>query len=306
MNFKEFSERPMRITSGHRLCAGCAAPMIAKTIMAATDKPIIASNATGCLEVSTTIYPYTAWNIPWIHSLFENAAATISGVETAYRAMKKKGKIQDDIRFVAFGGDGGTFDIGLQSLSGALERGHDFTYVCYDNEGYMNTGNQRSSATPMGSSVTTAPEGKVHHGKEQWRKNLMEICVAHNIPYAAQATVGNWFDFMKKAEKALNTRGPTVLVVLSPCILFWGINTNSAISVTKAAMDTCFWPIYEVENGQYKLSYKPAEKKPITEFIKTQSRFRHLLKPEYKPIVDQIQAHVDKDWEKLLKLCGQA
>jgi len=133
----------------------------------------------------------------------------------------------------------------------------------------------------------------------------MEIAVAHDIPYAAQATIGNWIDFVKKAEKAHNTRGPSVLVVLSPCVLFWGIPTSSPVAITKAAIDTCFWPLYEVEDGNYKLNYKPPQKLPITEFIKTQSRFRHLLKPEYKDIVDNIQSHIDRDWAKVLKLTGE-
>ena len=175
MNYKQLAEKmqKQKLVQGHRSCSGCGFPQIIRAILASTDKPIVASCATGCLEVTSTIYPFSSWNIPWIHSAFENAAATISGAETAYRALKKKGKIKEDIKFIAFGGDGGTYDIGLQSLSGALERGHDFTYVCYDNEAYMNTGIQRSSATPYGAATTTAPAGKVHPGKEQFRKNLL-------------------------------------------------------------------------------------------------------------------------------------
>lgn len=154
-NIRELALEGERLAPGHRLCPGCGLPIIVRAVMRGTKDPIVVSNATGCLEVSTTIYPYTAWNVPWIHNAFENAAATISGAEAAYKVLKKKGKIQKEIKFLAFGGDGGTYDIGLQSLSGALERGHDFVYVCVDNEGYMNTGIQRSSSTPYGAWTNT-------------------------------------------------------------------------------------------------------------------------------------------------------
>jgi len=188
MNYKELVNKPQKLASGHRTCAGCGIPPIVRTVLSSTDDPIVASCATGCLEVTTTIYPFTSWKIPFIHSAFENSAATMAGVETAYNALKKRGKVNKEIKFIAFGGDGGTYDIGLQSLSGALERGHNFTYVLYDNEAYMNTGVQRSSATPRGASTTTSPAGKVHQGKEEWRKDLAKIIVAHNIEYVAQAS----------------------------------------------------------------------------------------------------------------------
>jgi pyruvate ferredoxin oxidoreductase beta subunit len=306
MNYKEFVKKEPRLASGHGLCGGCTEPMIVKTVLGATDKPVVASNATGCLEVSTTIYPKSAWKIPWIHTAFENAAATISGVESAYKSLKKQGKIKDDIKFVAFAGDGGTYDIGLQSLSGALERGHDFLYVCLDNEAYMNTGGQRSSSTPYGAAATTSPAGKVIQGKTEWKKDLMKIAVAHNIPYAAQASSGNWLDLANKAQKAFTIDGPKLLLVYSPCTTLWGFANSKAIDISKVLIETGAWPLYEVENGKYKLNYKPKERKPMTEYIKTQRRFKHLLKPGNEAIVERIQKHVDEKWAEILKLCGES
>jgi pyruvate ferredoxin oxidoreductase beta subunit len=294
-----------KLTSGHRMCGGCAAPIIVKSILAATDKPIIAANATGCLEVATTIYPYTSWNIPWIHSAFENAPATISGVIAAYEAAKRKGKTTDDIRFIAFGGDGSSYDIGIQSLSGALERGHKFVYVCYDNEGYMNTGGQRSGATPYGASTTTAPAGKKSIGKSQYKKDLVRICAAHNIPYVAQASVSNLMDLTNKAAKAFEANGPAVLVVLSTCPTLWGTPPSRTIEMAKMAVDSCMWPLYEIENGKYKLNYRPAKKIPVTDFISPQGRYKHLFMPGNEYVLEQIQKHTDEDWEKLLALCGE-
>ncbi|BER93487.1 thiamine pyrophosphate-dependent enzyme [Thermatribacter velox] len=302
---KELVKRPERLTPGHRLCAGCGAPIAVRLILAAADKPVIASNATGCLEVATTIFPYTAWAIPWIHNAFENAAATISGVEAMYRAKKKRGEIQEDIYFIAFGGDGGTYDIGLQSLSGALERGHRFVYVCYNNEAYMNTGIQRSSATPLGAWTTTSPVGKAVPGKTQWRKNLTEIVAAHGIPYVAQAAPSNWRDLTTKAEKAFHTDGPAFINVLASCNRGWRHLPSETIQNMQLAVDCCIWPLYEIENGKYRLTYKPKEKKPVEEWLKTQGRFRHLFSPENRHLIDEFQKYVDQEWEKLLKKCEE-
>jgi pyruvate ferredoxin oxidoreductase beta subunit len=190
---KELAKRPERLAPGHRLCAGCGASIVVRQMLAAIDDPVVIANATGCLEVGTTIYPYTAWRVPWIHNAFENAASTISGVEAAYRSMVRQGKIpEQDVKFLAFAGDGGTYDIGIQALSGAVERGHQFLYVCYDNGAYMNTGIQRSSATPFGANTTTSPAGKVIPGKKQFRKDLTAIMAAHGIPYVAQGG-GLWW-----------------------------------------------------------------------------------------------------------------
>ncbi len=301
LSLKEISKKEVLISSGHRMCAGCGAPTVIKMVLLASDYPVIASNATGCLEVSTCISDYTAWKIPWIHSAFENAAATISGVETMYRSLKKQGVISKEIKFVAFGGDGGTYDIGLQSLSGAMERGHDMLYICYDNGAYMNTGIQRSSATPRGADTTTRPAGSVIPGKTEPRKNLTRIMAAHDIPYAAQASPSHWMDLMKKVKKAFEIKGPKFMNIISPCNRGWRSRTDDSIMLSRLAVDTCYWPLYEVEDGVTKITFTPKEKKPIVEFLKTQGRFKHLFKPENEWVIKKFQEDVDKEWKRLQK-----
>ncbi len=304
---RELAKKENRLAPGHRLCAGCGASIIVRQMLAAIDEPVVIANATGCLEVATTIYPYTAWRVPWIHNAFENAASTISGVEAAYRSLVRQGKIpEQDVKFIAFGGDGGTYDIGLQALSGAAERGHQFLYVCYDNGAYMNTGIQRSSATPYGAHTTTSPAGKVIPGKRQFRKDLTAIMAAHGIPYVAQAAPSQWKDLMEKTRKAVNSGGPAFMNVLSSCNRGWRHPTDETVEITQLAVDTCFWPLYEVENGVWKLNYKPKEKLPVEEWLKRQGRFRHLFKPENRHMIDELQAEVDRRWERLLHLCGEA
>jgi pyruvate ferredoxin oxidoreductase beta subunit len=304
---KELSKRPERLAPGHRLCAGCGASIIVRQMLAAIDDPVVIANATGCLEVATTIYPYTAWRVPWIHNAFENAASTISGVEAAYRSMVRQGKIPDqNVKFLAFGGDGGTYDIGIQALSGAVERGHQFLYVCYDNGAYMNTGIQRSSATPYGASTTTSPAGKVIPGKQQHRKDLTAIMAAHDIPYVAQAAPSQWRDLMQKTRKAVDCGGSAFMNVLSSCNRGWRHGTDETIEITQLALDTCYWPLFEVEDGEWHLSYKPKEKLPVEEWLKRQGRFRHLFRPENRHMIDKLQAETDRRWERLLKLCGEA
>lgn len=304
---KELASKEELFTGGHRLCAGCGIPPIVRLILRSTDAKLVATTSTGCLEVASSVYPYSAWKIPWIHSAFENAGATISGIETAYRALKKRGKIpaDRDIKFIAFGGDGGTYDIGFQALSGALERGHNFLYVCYDNGAYMNTGVQRSSATPLGSATTTSPAGKVIPGKQQWRKDLTRIVVAHNVPYVAQASPHKWADLAKKAEKALAIDGPTFLNVISPCPLGWYTKPEDSMAHAKYAVETCYWPLYEVTEGILKVNYKPKEKMPILDWLKMQGRFKHLFKPGGEEIIAEFQKKIDEEWERLLDLDGK-
>ena len=456
-NIKELSEKiPERLGPGHRLCAGCGASIVVRQVLMGTEEPVVAVCATGCLEVATTIYPYTAWNIPFMHNAFENAASTISGIETAYRALKKKGKIKKEIKFVAFGGDGGTYDIGLQALSGALERGHNFVYVCYDNEAYMNclslssliatkdglkkiteikvgdevyafdmkthqlvlkrcsgifdngvkdvyelstlhhsikatsnhpflvaiedikggtsriscktktevfawktleqtrigdeitilkgleegfeyeevvsikyvgkeptldlrvedehnfiangivvhnTGIQRSGATPYGASTTTAPAGKVIPGKLQFRKDLTAIVAAHRIPYVAQATISNWNDLVTKSQKAFAVEGPAFLNVLSMCHRGWRYPQEDTVKIAKLAVETGFWPLIEVENGVWRFTYKPKQRKSIEEFLKVQGRFKHLFTEQNKHLIAEIQKEIDSNWTRLEHLC---
>ena len=302
-NLKELSKKEEKFTGGHRLCAGCGAGIVARQVMLACERPVVVANATGCLEVATTIFPFTAWNVPWFHSAFENAAASISGIETAYKALKKKGKITEYVDFIPFGGDGGTYDIGLQALSGAMERGHRVLYVCYNNEAYMNTGIQRSSATPRGATTTTAPSGKQSTGKVQARKDLTAIMIAHDISYAAQSAVGFHNDLISKVQKALASGGPSFINVMQPCRLGWAYPPEDTIRMGKLAADTCVWPLYEYSGGVYKLSYKPKEKKPVTEWLKVQGRFKHLFKPGNEGTIEQIQNDVDRHWQKILELC---
>lgn len=296
-----------KFAPGHSSCAGCGFPAVVRTILGEATDPVVVSNATGCLEVTSTIYPYSAWKIPYIHSAFENAAATISGVERAYKILKKKGKLpggDKKIKFVAFGGDGGTYDIGFQSLSGALERGHNFLYVCYDNGGYMNTGNQRSGATPYGASTETTPSGKESFGKVDMRKNLMEIVNGHRIPYLAQANVANIADLKMKAKKALSVEGPSFLLVFSPCQNNWKFATSQYVNIAKLATETNFWPLYEIENGKYKINRTVENPKPLSEFLMTQGRFKHLFSEKNKGVIDEMQEIVNKEWQKLEKLAN--
>ena len=307
-NVKEVvGNKPSRFTAGHRMCAGCGAPPVARHIMRALkpEDHAVVAGATGCMEVSTFIYPYTAWTDSFIHTAFECAASTLSGAEAAYVSMKKQGQLPKDgeTKFIAFGGDGGTYDIGLQSLSGAMERGHDMVYVCYDNGAYMNTGIQRSSATPKFADTTTSPAGKVLPGKMQSRKDLTKIMVGHHLPYVAQ-TIGymNFKDLYEKSEKAIYTKGPAFLNVMAPCPRGWGYPTDMLMQINKLAVETCYWPLYEVIDGKYKINYKPAKKLPIEEFLKPQKRFKHMFKPGNEWMIEEFQKEVDKRWQELLDL----
>jgi len=307
---KELTKIPAKMTSGHRLCAGCAEGIIARQVLMATDKPVVVSNATGCFEVSTTIFPYTAWNVPWIHTAFGNAAATAAGVEAAYNALKRKGQITDDMRFVTFAGDGGTYDIGFQALSGAMERGHKQLYVCMNNEAYMNTGIQRSSATAYGASTTTSPAGTVIPGRVGYPKDMTMIMADHEIPYVAQASPHNWRDLISKSEKGFEANGPAFLNVISPCPRGWRTAPEDTVTLAKLSVETCVWPLYEVVDGKFALTGESAKiadgklaRKPVMDWLKSQGRFKHLTTERWSEEAEKVQAHFDAKWEKLLKLC---
>ncbi|MEG0829880.1 MAG: thiamine pyrophosphate-dependent enzyme [Anaerovoracaceae bacterium] len=305
-NLKQEVEKKERLAGGHRLCAGCGAGIAVRGVLRALnpeDKAVI-TNATSCLEVSTFMYPYTAYEDSYIHTAFENAGATTSGVEAAYKVLKKKGKIKDNFKFIAFGGDGGTYDIGMQSLSGAMERNHDMVYVCYDNEAYMNTGIQRSSATPKFADATTSPIGTKSSGKIHNKKNLTEIVAAHNIPYVAQTTfTGNFKDLHEKSHKAIYTEGACFLNILAPCPRGWRYETPEIAEICKLAVDTCVWPLYEIEYGEWKLTYEPKKKLPVEEFLKKQGRFSHMFAKGGEWMIEETQKYVDQQWEKLLNKC---
>ena len=308
---REIVEKPELFTSGHRACAGCGPAIALRQIMKATRGPTIVTNATGCMEVVSTIYPYTAWKVPWLHTAFENAAANASGIEAALNAMKRKGKLQKHVDVIAFAGDGGTFDIGIQALSGAAERGHDFLYVLYDNEAYMNTGIQRSGGTPLGASATTSPAGKVIPGKPQFKKPIADIMVAHEIPYVATASIGYWQDLLAKTRRGLEAEGPAFMHVFAPCPRGWRYDTSKTVEIARLAVETCIFPLWEAMSGEYNLSpqskimaLKPERKKPVMEYLKMQRRFGHLFSPKFEHVIKDIQKLTDKRWSQLLKKCN--
>jgi len=291
-----------KFSPGQTTCAGCAVSLVVRTVLNSIDYPVVVTNATGCMEVTSTIYPNTSWKVPYIHSTFVNTGATISGIETAYKALKNKGEIKTKkpVKFVAFGGDGGTYDIGLQALSGALERHHDFLYICYDNGAYMNTGNQRSGATPLGADTETTPFGKKSLGKNSTRKDIVSIVAGHDIPYVATANIGFLDDLKEKVKKAVEMKGPKFILVFSPCVNQWKYPTDQTIKIAKLATETNFWPLYEIENGRYKINYQSRKKISIEEFYKTQGRFSHLFKKKNKEeIFKDIQEEIDGEWREL-------
>ena len=296
--------QPLR--GGHSLCQGCGVPMVVRTVLSTISQPAVVVNATGCLEVATTRFPTTAWNVPWLHVAFENAAAVASGVESAQRALRRRHALPagEDVAVVVFAGDGGTYDIGLQALSGALERGHRFLFVCYDNEAYMNTGVQRSGATPFAASTTTSPAGRASWGKAQQRKDMTAIAVAHHVPYVAQAAATHWHDLSTKVERAVAADGPAFLNVLTDCPVGWGHEPRLFAKVIDGAVDCLFWPLYEVVDSRYELTYMPPSVLPVADWLALQGRFAHLLGPENEPLVGRIQEQVEHDWRALLDRCG--
>lgn len=290
------------LASGHNFCAGCGEVLAMRLAMKAIGKDSILVMATGCDEVTTTPYPYTSWKVPWIHTLFENVGAVLSGVESGIKKLMEKGKLpQKDITFVGMGGDGATVDIGFQALSGAMERGHDFVYLCWDNEAYMNTGIQRSASTPYGASTTTAPAGKVSIGETQPKKDMIAIAVAHGVPYAATACIGHPFDLMDKVKKAARKKGPAYIHIYAPCPTGWRHPGDATIEMARLAVETGYFPLYEVEDGKYRITVDRPKLKPVIEFIKPQGRFRHLKEED----INKIQEYVNNNWERLKKLAAQ-
>ncbi len=308
LNLRELSGQPDMLAPGHSLCPGCVESVVVRQILHVAGPNTVVVSATGCLSVSTSPYPFTAWRVPWIHNLFANAGATVAGIEAAYKSLVRSGRIDGDkkVNFLVFGGDGGTYDIGLQSLSGALERGHRFLYVCLNNEAYMNTGIQRSSATLPGTWTTTSHVGSVLPGKVEPRKDLTAIVAAHGTPFVAQASPHLWKDVMRKVETALDKDGPSFINLLAPCPRGWRTEPELGIQLGRIAVETCIWPIYEINDGVWKLNVRPREKKPVSEWLEIQGRFAHLLKPERRSEVDRIQNMVDRAWDELLARCNVA
>src|SRR5512136_1046882 len=266
-----------RFSSGHRACIGCGEALAVRMACKMLGDNVVIVNATGCMEIVSSQLPYTSWTVPWIHTLFENTAAVASGVEAGLKVLTRKGrKDMSGVKVVAMGGDGATSDIGLQALSGAMERGHNFLYICFDNEAYMNTGIQRSSSTPYGATTTTSPAGKASIGQFTWKKNMPAIAAAHDVPYVATACPSFFRDLKVKVKKAMDVKGPSYLHILSPCPTGWRCPTDNAVEVGRQAVQVGMFPLYEVENGIYKINYNPATLKPVADYLKAQGRFRHL------------------------------
>ncbi len=285
-----------RFAPGHRACIGCGEALAVRMVAKALGDNVIIVNATGCMEIVASQLPFTSWSVPWIHTLFENTAAVASGIEAALKVMNRKGNtsLPQGVKVVAIAGDGGTSDIGLQALSGALERGHNLLYVCFDNEAYMNTGIQRSSSTPYGASTTTSPVGKASIGQLSWKKDMPAIAAAHNIPYVATACHSYFKDLITKVEKAVAVKGPAYLHVLSVCPTGWRCAPELTIKLGRLAVQTGMFPLYEVENGKYKMSLDLPELKPVTEYMKLQGRFRHLSENDIKFIQERLKADYAK------------
>jgi pyruvate ferredoxin oxidoreductase beta subunit len=311
---KAIAEKPDLFLSGHRACAGCGPATVLRLIMKATRGPTIVTEATGCMEVVSSIYPYTSWATPWLHTAFETAAANASGIEAALKVMKKKGTLkQGQVDVIAIAGDGGTYDIGIQALSGAVERGHDFLFVLYDNEAYMNTGIQRSGGTPLGAATTTSPAGTAIPGKLENKKPIAEIMVAHEMPYVATASPYYWRDLLTKVRKGLEVNGPAFLHVFAPCPRGWRSDPAKSIEYSKLAVESCVFPLWESVNGQCQLSIPsklvasaPQKKKPVKDYLQGQGRFRHLFTPQNKRLLEEIQRLTDERWQRLLKKCETA
>ena len=284
---------------GHRACIGCGEALAVRLVCKALGQNVIMVNATGCIEIISSQLPYTSWRVPWIHTLFENTAAVASGIEAGLKVMTKKGRRSpQDVKVVAMAGDGGTSDIGLQALSGAFERGHNFLYICFDNEAYMNTGIQRSSATPYGASTTTSPAGKISIGQVTWKKNMPAIAAAHDIPYVATACPSYPFDLMAKVAKGVATRGPAYIHILSVCPTGWRSAPDLTVRLGRLAVETGIFPLYEVEKGKYKLSFAPSQLRPVQDYLKLQGRFRHLDKDNIRIIQERVREEYSRLLEK--------
>jgi pyruvate ferredoxin oxidoreductase beta subunit len=311
---KDIAAKPDLFLSGHRACAGCGPATVLRLIMKATRGPTIVTEATGCMEVVSSIYPYTSWAVPWLHTAFETAASNASGIEAALKIMKRKGRIkQEQVDVIAFAGDGGTYDIGIQALSGAVERGHDFLFVLYDNEAYMNTGIQRSGGTPHGAATTTSPAGSVIPGKLEYKKPIADIMVAHDMPYVATASPYYWKDMVTKVRKGLEVEGPAFLHVFAPCPRGWRSDPEKSIEYSKLAVETFVFPVWEAVSGEYQLStpsklvaLAPQKKKPVSDYLQGQGRFRHMFKPQGKKLLEDVQRITDERWQRLLTRCGMA
>ncbi|BDR92518.1 thiamine pyrophosphate-dependent enzyme [Vulcanisaeta souniana] len=292
------------LAPGHTACPACGALLTARLVLKAAGPDVIVVNPTGCLEVTTTIYPYTAWGVPYIHVAFENAGAVASGIEAAIKSLNKNGSLKRNTKVLVIAGDGGTYDIGLQALSGMLERGHGVLYVLYDNEAYMNTGIQRSGGTPKFARTTTMPAGTVIRGKIEKKKDIMSIVMAHHIPYAATANVAFPIDLVNKVRKALSylNEGPAFIHVLAPCPPGWGFSDEKMIEIARLATETGYFPLYEWDRDRLIIN-PPSDmymdkrlRKSLREFVKAQSRWSHVTDEEIKGLEKDIDDFLNYLW----------
>ncbi len=289
----EGKDRKNNFAPGHNACPGCGAAIGVRQIMRAAGENIIVVSPTGCLETFSSPYGGSAWEVPWVHPLFENAPAVATGIKAA---LKHQGN--EETRVLVIGGDGATYDIGMGSLSGMLEREDEILYICYDNEGYMNTGIQRSSATPYGAKTSTTPIGVCSFGESCRKKDLLEIARAHHIKYAASGTIAYPQDLMKKVKKGLATKGPAFIHLLTPCSLGWGIEPEATIEFSKLAVETALFPLVEYENGELVNIFIPKKIKPVDEYLKKQKRYTHLFSKENAGVLAEIQEMADANSRK--------
>ena len=299
-SLKSFSTAAERFEGAHVLCPGCAHSIIVREILNATNDNLVVSAATGCLEVCTAIYPHTSWDCSWIHIGFENASTAVAGAEAMNKALRSKGRIDPSTpnpKFVAFGGDGATYDIGFQWISGCFERGHNMMYVCLDNEVYANTGGQRSSSTPIGASATTSPAGSTSYGEKKNKKDILGIMAAHGSPYVAQVAPNKWKDMVKKIQKAYAAEGPTFINAMSACTTEWKFAPHETIEASDLAVDSLVFPLYEIVGGtELNITYRPKNIVPVRDYLAFQPRFKHLFTKQYEHIIDEWQKRVDARW----------
>jgi pyruvate ferredoxin oxidoreductase beta subunit len=303
-NLKSFSTSADRFEGAHLLCPGCGHAIIVREILNATNDDLVLSTSTGCLEVSTAVYPRTSWDASWIHIGFENSSTAVAGAEAMYKALKRKGRLPQGDRkppkFVAFGGDGASYDIGFQWISGTFERGHNIMYVTLDNEVYANTGGQSSGSTPTGASTTTAPAGRVSYGQKRQKKDMLAIMAAHKAPYVAQVAPNKWKDMVKKIQRGYNTEGPVFINAMSACTTEWRFPSKDTIAVSDLAVDSLMFPLYEIINGtELNITYRPRNIIPIRDYLGVQGRYKHLFKPENEHIIQKIQDEVNAKWDYL-------
>lgn len=280
------------VDPGHTACQGCGEVIAMRHVFKAIGDNAIATIPAGCSTIISGAYPRESWNVPIMHTAFETAGASISGIEAALKAQGK-----DDVTPIAWAGDGGTADIGLQALSGAIEREHDIVYIMADNEAYMNTGIQRSSSTPYGAWTTTTPVGKNRTFEQKEKKNVMDIVAAHDIPYAASANIGYLDDLTEKVKKAKEVQGPGFVQIYTSCPTGWKMEPKNTVGVAKKAVKSRMWNLYEYEDGQWVINVEIDDPIPVEDYLMLQGRFRHLKEDE----IQKIQEHVDDQWEKLLK-----